>query len=61
MEKRYELQASPNGRNPVGKKETFRVIAKNMNGVNKYPSEDRLHTPIRVQVGDDPLYRFEFE
>jgi hypothetical protein len=61
IEKRYELRASPNGRYPIGKKEKFRVIAKNKNRVNKYPSEDRLQTPIQVQAGNEILYRFEYE
>jgi|GEM_PF-3031015 len=58
--KRFELYATPYGRKPSGKKESFRIIAKNKNCVNKYPPENRLLPPIPVRIANKILYRFEY-
>lgn len=60
INKRYELCATPDCRKPLGKKESFRIIAKNKNGMNKYPQDNRLLPPIPVKVGNKTLYRFEY-
>lgn len=61
IDKRYELYASPKGRKPVGRKEKTSIIAQNKNGVNKYPPNNRLLSPIQVQVGNKILYKFKYK
>ncbi len=60
IEKKLSLFATPNGRKPIGRKESNRVIALSKNGRNYYPADERLQPTIPIRVKNKIVYRFEY-